>query len=284
MKINHRIIFLCSVISVGHLALALPVEWTQALQKGIIRAEFVSLGGSSGSCVRAKLTNKSTNAVEVQFAPGGGVISTGDENTQRLLVVTDQMIALAPGATENVTLRAFCIDPSRGTPKEGSTFKLTKDAKKEYAEVAALAHSNKVDDSMFQSAVWATSSDYPVAAIDGGTADARQALRTYCANLRNEPVPTHSVDCGEILNRPWNNEVLEVKGTLEFDIFNPVRADLVLLGPDGKLIMRFFQNKPLAQARHTQNFNLTGTGLLRGDYVFRLLVNGETEKELIIKV
>lgn len=259
-------------------------SWTEALTKGLIRAEFVSLGGSSGSCVKASLTNKTSAAINLRVAPGEGVISTGDGDTQRLLVVSDEMIALEPGRAKSVTLRAFCIDPDRMTPSEGAKFTLTKDAKKEHAEVAALAHTQKVDDSMFQSAVWAISSDYPVAAIDGGNETARQALRTYCAGVRKEPVPWHSVDCGDILDRPWNDEVLEVKGTLEFEIFNPVKADLVLLGPDGMVIMRFYQNKYLHQAKHTQNFNLSGTGLERGDYTFRLLVNGEVEKEQIIKV
>jgi hypothetical protein len=261
------------------------VPWAEVISKGGVTVSFISKGGSSGACVDAEFVNPGRNPVKLSIKPGTAILQNEDPDMQRLLVVTDEVIALAPGQRKSVTLEAYCIDPGNYTPPNRAVFAFNPKVTSSLAEVAQLGKAHRADPDAMQAAIWAMASDqFPVAGITSANRRAQDELRTYIAGQRNEPVPWHDVNCGNILNQPWNNEILEVKGKLVYDVLRPVRGKLVLLGPDGEVVLKFFENQMLEQAQHTQTFWLRGSDIARGDYRFVLFVNGEVYKEKVIRV
>jgi hypothetical protein len=255
-----------------------------ALRQGVVQAEFTSSGGSSANCMSVKLRNKGSKSVVLTIPAG---IQLAHPDVQDILVTREEVIALAPNAQTTASLYGFCLEPSSDTPATGDRFTLVTDqphADKWKALASILSQKNLSPDEE-QSVVWASTEDFPLAGLRVNEA-AHPDLVEWLEETREEELPCYRLDYGELTNRRFDQQLIEVRGILQYAAEDDFRkSTLVVKAPDGEIVMTVFDGDPIEAGTYYRfRFNIRGSMLARGTYTMVLSSGAEVLKTVDIAV
>ncbi len=244
-----------------------------ALKRSDLDLSFESLGGSSRDCVSLKAVNRSGKSIRIEV-PAGTYLHHPEN--QDILVTRDAVIALNSGKEGQTELYGFCTQPHSSTPESEEVFKVLEPDKK-WTELAGLLKDRGLDASVEQSVVWACTKDYPA----GGLMINREKdkdLVEFITTVRGEEVPWYVMDYGDILDRPFQNQLSEVRGIMHYRCQRDLPdSDLYIYAPDGTVVMSIFTDRELeGGANYRFRFSMRGSNVEPGVYKMVLSSKGQT--------
>jgi hypothetical protein len=243
----------------------------QAIKQGYLRADAISTGGSSAHCLSLTLKSLHNRSIEVRVTPG--TLMTASDH-QDILITREEVLVLQPHQSMKRDLYGFCTQPSEATPEENTAFKIT-EGSPVWQELAALLQKENLNASAEQSVVWACTDEYPLSGVRLARGN-RTELTALIERERGAEIPFYETDYGDILNRPFERELLEVKGAMVHHTNKTGAASLKVYDPEGNMVYDIFEGKQLhSDATYTFRFRIMGTYLPEGEYKMVLTIGTE---------
>lgn len=266
--------FLAVFIATSSFASAEAIETItvhEGLKQGYLRVDATSKGSSSARCVNLSLKNVHSKTLEV-LVPSGTLLTVND--FQDILVTRDEVLVLQPRQSLNRDLYGFCTQPSESTPTEQTKFDVV-EGSSVWKELAALLQKENLDPGTEQSVVWACTEEFPLSGVRLVRGD-QTALTALIERERGQSIPFYEADYGELLDRPFQNELLEVSGAMVHTTAQHGKASLIVYDPDGNVVYNIFEEKRLqADATYTFRFRIMGSYLPEGEYKMVLTIGTE---------
>lgn len=170
-----------------------PTPLLELIEAGRIELRATGLGGHSGDCLRVEARNRSDRPLRTSI-PAGWVFPSATEAVQDLIVVREEVIALAPQGRTTVTCRAFCCEATHSGPAEGERFRQGRPAPPKLMTLAHAVDSGRYDDGIVQSAVWVLSDGNDIGSMGALSRSADDTLRYRVSALSGQPVPLYSLE------------------------------------------------------------------------------------------
>lgn len=251
------------------------IDLQSALDRGVVQAAFTSSGGSSRECVTVHLQNKSNTPISLRISEGTHL---AHPDVQDVLVTRETVVALEPSGQVAAPLYGFCMEPSGDTPSHGDRFSLVADSPHadKWKELASILAKKNLSAEEEQSAVWAATEDFPLAGLRLNPA-AHTDLVDWLEAERNEVMPSYLLDYGELTNRRFEHQLVEVRGILHYSADEDYRrSTLIVKAPNGSTVKTIFDGDSIEAGTHYRfRFNIRGSMLDRGTYTM-VLSSGET--------
>ncbi|MCH2200100.1 MAG: hypothetical protein MK081_15095 [Flavobacteriales bacterium] len=284
MKPQRKVIlFSASMLLVTNLISQQRIDLLEAIDQGLVTAEFLSTGSSSQDCVDVTVNNVSKRDL-VLTVNTGFQLATLEQGDQDILITKEEEIIADAGESTSERLYGFCAQALNAVPTSGSGFVPNGYAQNDMAKLAVYLNDHKLEPELEQEAVWTMVEGLPIAGIYSDASQEDKDLRAFCADLRGEEAPTYNIDYGDVLDTQFSNEVVELNGEMNYRITENSTASLRLVAPDGSEMVSYFEDRPLSPANYTQRFTFSGHGLQKGEYKFVLLIDGEEFREMTIEV
>lgn len=250
------------------------IDLYDAIDRGIVSAEFSSTGISSRNSVQLQLTNTADHDLKIRVAPGF-YLKSADPDVQDIMVTRSEEMLVRSGEHTSKQLYGFCTQAYNSTPSLGSSFTPGGYAQGKMGALAARLDAEDCDPNLEQKAIWAMQGEIPLAAAYSGNRDEDVAMRTFLANLRKEEVPDYIADYGDVLNAPLERTVHQLRGRFSFAIERAVKVTLVLKRPDGSILTTYYTDRQMDRGYYSTEFTYAAE-LSAGTYTFELSMdNGE---------
>ena len=245
-----------------------------ALRSGQVNLTVSGLGGHSGACVRVEAVNRTGEQARITI-PSGWRFGSQDSTLQDLLVVGEQVLALAPNGRATVTCAAFCCEASMGGPGAGTSFNEGSLADSALVKLARhMATAGYAEEAM-QQAVWAVSDGSPISAIDAGEASTTLALRQFVAALTGRPVPWYTTAFAEAADgRAFNPNATHVSGRVEFQQRHAGVLSIVVKDASGATIHVLDEGRELRQGNYSIEVDVTVRNWPQGRYAICFATDG----------
>lgn len=257
------------------------IDLFDAIDRGYISVEAISLGKSSSDCVQLNIRNLTNKDLEITVNTGLQ-LATESEYEQDILVTRPENILVKANETRSEELYGFCSQSLNATPGEDSVFKLAGYATGDRAELATYLADNRYDADIEQEAIWSITDGFTLAGIYSEDEEQTTALREFCSGITGEEIPWYNIDYGDVLDEPFVDEPVELNGEMEYKVDERALADLKMFAPDGTEMVTFFESRHMRPATYTQNFSFSAYGLARGDYTFVLYLDGEEHETAVV--
>jgi len=247
-------------------AWAVESELSRALRTGQVSLTVSGLGGHTGACVLVEAENHSGLPARYVI-PSGWRFGSQDSTLQDLLVVGEQVLALAPNGRGTVTCSAFCCEASMGGPGKGSAFNQGALADSALVKLARHLAAANYDEETMQQAVWAVSDGNTISGIDAGDAAATNALRQFVSTLTGRPVPWYTTAFAQAEpGRAFNPNATRVTGRVEFQQQHAGVLSIVVKDQDGRTIHVLDEGRDLRQGKYTIDVEVTVRNWPTGRY------------------
>lgn len=225
--------------AMDHEALSVLVE------AGAIELKPRGLGGHSGESVVVDVHNRTARTLRTSI-PAGWLFPSVNEGIQDLLVVRQEVIALAPNGRTSVKCRAFCCEAAQGGPGEREPYHKGRPAPAELIALAQFLDSGDYADDIVQHAVWVLSDRNDIAstgALDGGPND---VLRHRLSAWSGQPAPRYSVRYAESATQACSQRPVHVSRFVQIDNGTPQHLNVLVKRDDGTLITQLHRNTLVA--------------------------------------
>ena len=255
------------------------IDVVKAEEDGMIDVQYTSLSGSSRDCVNMQINNKSSRLLKLSIDPGLRIF-TENPDEQDILVTREAEFIVDVGKTVDVPLWGYCCESLNSTPRLESEFSHADYAGELLCSMANHLNLNEYLPSIEQNAVWSVSNAHPIAGIYHEQAENTAQLREFCADLLEEEVPFYNIMYGDVLDQPFDDQPGKLNGSMEYRVDETCKVDLLLLDPDGKLLVEFFEGRLRhPQAVYKQSFEFEATSMKRGEYKFQLVSDEKVLEE-----
>ena len=85
---------------------------------------------------------------------------------------------------------------------------------------------------------------------------------------------------GDVLDQPFDDQPGKLNGSMEYRVDETCKVDLLLLDPDGELLVEFFEGRLRhPRAVYKQSFEFEATSMKRGEYKFQLVSDEKVLEE-----
>ena len=263
----------CAVVE-GDAATTTPL--IELLEQGRIELAPRALGGHSGECLQVDVKNRTATALRTSIPPGWVFVSQV-EGVQDLIVVREEMIALAPNGRSTVTCRAFCCEATNSGPGADEPYLKGHPAPEKLATLARFVDSLDYDDGIVQSAVWVLSDEHDIAslgAIDGTKDD---TLRNRLSALSGQPAQRYTVRYAEAEGMACSGRPRLISRIVAVERGVPDRLTIVVRSDAGRLMQVIQDRVPIAAGRVEFPVDLNVLDWPRGRYAVQVWSEGSNE-------
>ena len=200
---NHKFVLSACALLAGTLFLTAyspqavqKVTLQEALDLGLVEADFKSTGGHSGFCAEATLTNLDSRPLQISVEPGRRLVSTNSEN-QDILVTREQPVILASGEQKKTAIYGFCSQLNNESPEHGDGFTAGRVVSGDTLALAQYLHKNPAPEGSMQQSVWTLTDENAISSIHHADRDSIENLVHFMARLLKQPVPKYSMEYEE---------------------------------------------------------------------------------------
>lgn len=260
------------------------IDLQTAIQSKQVTADISSNGKYRGRSVQLSLNNTSDQSIEIKI-PAGTIYMPSDDGEQTLVQLEDEMIALAPGKSNQLLVPAFCTEASDRCPKRDGKFTIGKTKNAKLKKMISYLKGKKIDKSTYQDAVWAITDNESISNIDAAD-PATTAFRKHVAALTGQKdtwytsPQEHQVDQrGNI-----NSETVTIKGELKFNSDGKSAVHQELCDHTGKVLYKSNASTPRKSDNVTMRFSVRVKGWEKGDYIVKVVQGTKELKQFPFKV
>lgn len=245
----------------------------QALEKGLVTLQAEGLGGYSGECLQATVTNVSKRPIRVALVPGLKFQSQ-DSSLQDLLVVDNEEYLLAANAKHAFKLVGYCCEMYRGGPGKGAVFQLVNHPNDKLSQVATYLYRNYLDKNpMAQQAIWAVSDSADLSAVwDRAQPEKSKKLIEFLAQLTGRKVPWYRSEYAKAAPGPQmvKRPMMMIEADWEFTLPENDSLTLAVFNAEGQQVDVLMTDKLYSSGIYTFTFSYKTNRLPKGVYWFRM--------------
>ncbi|MEO8069254.1 MAG: hypothetical protein ABI599_16265 [Flavobacteriales bacterium] len=225
------------------------------LEHHLIEVKPIGLGGHTGECVDVNVRNLSVGPVHTTI-PVGWVFTSRVPEVQDLIVVREEVLAIAGGATRSVSCRAFCCEASGSGPDTGEIYRAGRPASKKLAEVAQAIARGEYSDDVAQNAIWVLSDANDIASMGAMDSTGQDTLRLAVSRISGQPVPLHSLWYAQEEGRVCSQRPASIQRRVRYDSPAGTLFTAVVLDGAGNVVRVLNDHEVLAPGPHTITFDL----------------------------
>ncbi|MDP5099576.1 MAG: hypothetical protein NWQ27_06255 [Crocinitomicaceae bacterium] len=249
---------------------ATKIDIFDAIKAKTISATMLSNGKHSGNSVDIKITNLTSQPIEL-LVPAGSKYSTEADDEQTLIQLEDQFIALQPKQVYTGKVAAFCTEASDRCPTTASAMKLTKNTNPKFTALSEYIKGKVIDKSTFQDAVWAISDGYSVsniAAEDQVSVDFRKKV----AEITGQKNPWFSSPQNVTIDDRgnFNMETVLIAGQLEFICNKGTMVHQDIYKANGEAVLISDKTMQARYGNVRYRFQMQVKGWEKGEYYIKL--------------
>ncbi len=263
-------------------AKTLPLK--EAIEKKYLRVVASGTGGHEGDCLKITVGNLYRGDLSITV-PAGQIFEAEDTAFQNLMVVKEESFLVARGKNRVVKLSGFCVEAYNASPSEGSAFSLGEMAAGPLLKMARyLSENNLHKNPSAQYAVWAVMDADRLESIGD------PALAKFTAELLGKPLPEYHIAYQQPQDRqlpgqPANlREAVAMNGLFYYELLKDQKVSFGLYSENGAHLHDLFSNRLQKRGHHKFRFEFEIRGLEKGNYVVKLVSEGETIKELAVEL
>lgn len=211
----------------------------------------VATGGHSGRVLVVEATNRRARPITVRI-PAGWRFEPEDSTEQHLLLVEEQLMALAPGSSKRVQCRVFCCRAQLKSPGTGSRYRRSGMAEERLARLAEGLARDSFPDRATQEAVWAVSDGRSLSAIDAENVHRTDVLRRLVAGITRETIPWYTTRYDDpVEGAMMSIQAVELFGAVDFHQRHAGLLSIVVKDVSGRSIHVIDEGRDLRQGRYT---------------------------------
>ncbi|MBL7986195.1 MAG: hypothetical protein JNM91_14405 [Flavobacteriales bacterium] len=241
----------------------------ELLEHGRIALHPIGLGGHSGECLRVDVKNLTSAAVTTAI-PAGWVFVSEDPMEQDLIVVREEVIALAPNGRGTVTCRAFCTEASKSAPGKDALFRKGHPAPEKLTILARYVDSLAFEDDLVGAAVWVLSDGHDIASMGALDSTKNDVLRELISTLSGQPAPRYTLRYAEDDRMACSGRPSTITRTLRFNNAAPQRLTVLVRSDNGRTHHVLHSGTPLVSGSSVINLALDVQGWPVGRYAFHV--------------
>ncbi|MBK8614177.1 MAG: hypothetical protein IPN85_12025 [Flavobacteriales bacterium] len=257
-----------------HCAANSPTDLASLLRNRQLTMSVKGAGGHSGECVNVSVNNLRSDSLVVRIPAGWRFVSQ-DSTLQDLLVVEDEVLALAPKAAGTLTCRAFCCEASMGGPDDGSAFTAGTMASEPLQKLARFFTTEHFPDGAVQQAVWAVSDGNDLSGIASDTDESTRRLREFVSTLTGRPNPWYTTTYAPPVDgRVFNPTPQHITGHAEFTQRHAGILSIVVKDARGSTVYVLDEGRDLRQGFYKVQVEVTVQGWEKGRYAICFATDG----------
>ena len=207
----------------------------ELIEAGRIELRATGLGGHSGECLRVEARNRSDRPLRTSI-PAGWVFPSATEGVQDLIVVREEVIALAPQGRATVTCRAFCCEATHRGPSEGERYRQGRPAPAPLVALALAVDSGRYADDLVQSAVWVLSDGNDIGSMGAVSRTLDDTLRYRVSALSGQAVPLYSLEYAPGEGQACSQRPAVIRRTFIVEGGAPQRVTVLVRRDDGRIM------------------------------------------------
>ena len=244
------------------------------LEAGAVELEARGLGGHQGECLQVTVANRTARPVTTSI-PVGWVFPSAEDPVQDLIVVREELVALAPGGSRLVTCRAFCCEAPNDPPDPGAIYRTGAPGTGELQRVAQAIASGDHPDHLAQHAIWVLSDGHDLAGMGAldGTAD--DTLRYAVARITGQPPPMYTVRFADDPHRACSGRPEAILRDLPVHLPSGGTVTLVVVDRVGRIVSTLLAREVFAPGDHRIPVELDVLDWPPGRYALHLHTSAE---------
>lgn len=170
---------------------ALHISLRKALESKMVNLKAISVGGYCGKCIKLSITNQSKTALDLAIEPAL-IFRPSDTSYQDLVLLGNESLAIAPGATHDITLQTFCGKSYAHSPVPGIDYTYWKQGEEAMVKTLTYVKDSSIDMWTCQHAVWMFTNHHSLSSVYSYSEPEKSArLVKYIAALKHLPIPDH---------------------------------------------------------------------------------------------
>ncbi len=248
------------------------------LKRGIFSKQLVvkatSNGGLWANSLKLSITNTSDKNMSVTVDPG--LIFVPDDTLyQNLVTLGSETLAIAPSATVDINLHAYCGKSYAFGPKKNLNYKFWKQGDSVMVKTLGYIKTNQVGNSLAQSAVWMFTNGHCLSTVyDHKEPAASENLIKYIAELKKYKIPEVFTELAQN-NRPDQPAILENGAT---KLFVPIKwknenvrhMRVTILKENGDIYRKIDGHEEINKDGHTVWVEFNSVNDRKGNYFIEL--------------
>ncbi len=263
-----------------------------AIKKKMVSVKIKGRGYTSdnssahyGKCVSLKIRNLTSQPLNVNMEAGRRLKCVYD-SVQDMLVSRSDMYALAPNASGDFTISAFCSQKHDRAPSESSIFDISSMSEGYLYELAVLIESLACFDNTGQQAVWVLTDSISPNNISGADAAKVKKLKDFVTFAMAHGTPEKQYGFTYDYSFPnKSNSGFIIKGEVNWNMPYTSFVTISVYDNQNTKIATIFAEKPYKPGYQTYTYDLANTTFKEGElYWLRVEGCGKCLKELAIKM
>lgn len=168
----------------------------KAIAAKLIDIKASALGGISCKALRISAKNNTDDPLELQIEPGL-MFKPDDPNTQPLVTLGDEVLALSSCEQKSVDLVAFCGNSGASCPRQNGRYTFERQLDTSLSSILRYTHGNNLPLWLSQSIVWMYTNNHSLNSVyDSEHPKESEDLIKYIAAKRKMKVPTFYMGYG----------------------------------------------------------------------------------------
>jgi len=183
------------------------ISLKRAITKKMISLNALSKGGHLGKCMKLSITNTSPKEITIDVEPG--LIFVPDDTTyQNLVSMGGESVILAPSATKEIDLEAFCGKSYARCPWAKTHYNYYRQGDSNMVKTLAYMKANNVPADLVQRAVWVFTNGHCLSTVYSAQyPQESENLIHYLAAVKKLKDPKYYVS-SQLENRPGRSVIV----------------------------------------------------------------------------
>lgn len=247
----------------------------QLIEEGRVHLAAEGVGGHSGECLRVLLQNTGNTTLRTRI-PAGWVFVSRRPEVQDLVVMRNEVLALAPHASTTVTCRAFCCEAHNISPEAGEPFRQGHPAGAALFTLAQWVDGGRYDDALVQSAVWVLSDGNDIGSVGALDGTANDTLRLRLSRLSGQPVPRYTLRYAPDSLHACSQRPASIFRTIDMTFGSTQRLTVFVRNDQGRVMAVLFDREPIGPGTAAIPLEVDVLDWPAGRYAFQVFTDEGT--------
>lgn len=232
---------------------AQEIDFSEALEKKIIRTGIIGNGGHSGKCLKLSLLSRSNSLLKIKI-PAGWIFESEDSSTQDLMVMKEQLFVINPRASKTIDLFTMCTQSNNHSPNKGAYFQVGRLAQNYLLKLAQrVSQGSWHNSSTVQSAVWSIANGESIDNIYGSDTTMVNAVVEVVSEATGRPISA-------FYTAPREHSITSINTSMEAVVSKDLyAASLRAYDANGVLVREYFNNKRIKKGFFYQRLGVFHT-------------------------
>lgn len=222
-------------------------------------------GGHSEKCLTFELKNKTPDSLFIRLEPGGRIVCE-DSSLQDILIVKENLMALAPNSKVTAEGYGFCCRATKHSPSKNSKFNIGFMSPPKWVELAEVINQNNFPTQPIQNAIWVLSDNHPITSIYYEKMEEIDLLLQTVEKIKGIKRPWYSITYAKDTSMLFSNRPETLHGKINYYTNKNTVISINVRSAKGRLMTTLINEELKNTGNHEYKLNFDITNWPKGDY------------------